>query len=42
MTELDGYRTKKFGRPTTRPVLAMNPWFCDEILAAVLGAELER
>ena len=19
----------------------MNPWFCDEILAAVLGAELE-
>ena len=39
---LDGYRTNNIWATYAHgPVLAMNPWFCDEILAAVLGAELE-
>jgi CobQ-like glutamine amidotransferase family enzyme len=40
--KLDGYRTKNIWATYAHgPVLAMNPWFCDEILAAVTGAELE-
>jgi hypothetical protein len=40
--KLDGYRTKKIWATYAHgPVLAMNPWFCDEILAAVTGSELE-
>ncbi len=39
---LDGYRTTNIWATYAHgPVLAMNPWFCDEILATVLGAELE-
>lgn len=39
---LDGYRTKNIWATYAHgPVLAMNPWFCDEILGAVIGAELE-
>lgn len=38
----DGYRTKNIWATYAHgPVLAMNPWFCDEILAAVTGSELE-
>jgi CobQ-like glutamine amidotransferase family enzyme len=38
---LDGYRTKNIWATYAHgPVLAMNPWFCDEILSAVLGKEL--
>jgi lipid II isoglutaminyl synthase (glutamine-hydrolysing) len=40
--KLDGYRTKNIWATYAHgPVLAMNPWFCDEILAAVTGRELE-
>ncbi|MGB8196080.1 MAG: hypothetical protein WCF25_03640 [Acidimicrobiales bacterium] len=40
--KLDGYRTKNIWATYAHgPVLAMNPWFCDEILAAVLDVELE-
>jgi CobQ-like glutamine amidotransferase family enzyme len=40
--KLDGYRTKNIWATYAHgPVLAMNPWFCDEILAAVTGTELE-
>jgi CobQ-like glutamine amidotransferase family enzyme len=38
----DGYRTKAIWATYAHgPVLAMNPWFCDEILAGVTGVELE-
>ena len=38
----DGYRTKNIWATYAHgPVLAMNPWFCDEILSAVTGSELE-
>lgn len=40
--KLDGYRTKNIWATYAHgPVLAMNPWFCDEILASVIGTELE-
>jgi CobQ-like glutamine amidotransferase family enzyme len=40
--KLDGYRTKNIWATYAHgPVLAMNPWFCDEILAAVTGTTLE-
>jgi CobQ-like glutamine amidotransferase family enzyme len=40
--KLDGYRTKNIWATYAHgPVLAMNPWFCDEILTAVTGTELE-
>ena len=40
--KLDGYRTKNIWATYAHgPVLAMNPWFCDEILARGLGVELE-
>jgi CobQ-like glutamine amidotransferase family enzyme len=40
--KLDGYRTKNIWATYAHgPVLAMNPWFCDEILAEVYGVELE-
>lgn len=40
--KFDGYRTKNIWATYAHgPVLAMNPWFCDEILSAVLGVELE-
>ena len=40
--KLDGYRTKNIWATYAHgPVLAMNPWFCDEILSAVYGVELE-
>jgi lipid II isoglutaminyl synthase (glutamine-hydrolysing) len=40
--KFDGYRTKNIWATYAHgPVLAMNPWFCDEVLASVLGAELE-
>ena len=40
--KLDGYRTKNIWATYAHgPVLAMNPWFCDEILASVVGAELD-
>jgi CobQ-like glutamine amidotransferase family enzyme len=40
--KLDGYRTKNIWATYAHgPVLAMNPWFCDEILAAVFEVELE-
>ncbi len=38
---LDGYRTERIWATYAHgPVLAMNPWFADEILEAVLGREL--
>jgi CobQ-like glutamine amidotransferase family enzyme len=38
----DGYRTKNIWATYAHgPVLAMNPWFCDEVLASVVGQELE-
>ncbi len=38
----DGYRTKNIWATYAHgPVLAMNPWFCDEVLATVTGQELE-
>jgi CobQ-like glutamine amidotransferase family enzyme len=38
----DGYRTKNIWATYAHgPVLAMNPWFCDEVLATVSGKELE-
>jgi CobQ-like glutamine amidotransferase family enzyme len=40
--KLDGYRTKNIWATYAHgPVLAMNPWFCDEIIASVTGGELE-
>jgi CobQ-like glutamine amidotransferase family enzyme len=40
--KFDGYRTKNIWATYAHgPVLAMNPWFCDEVLAAVIGTELE-
>lgn len=39
---VDGYRTPTIWASYAHgPVLAMNPWFADEILATVLGRELE-
>ncbi|HEY5121155.1 MAG TPA: hypothetical protein VII84_06235, partial [Acidimicrobiales bacterium] len=39
---LDGYRTQRIWATYAHgPVLAMNPWFADEVLATVLGEELE-
>jgi CobQ-like glutamine amidotransferase family enzyme len=39
---LDGFRTERMWATYAHgPVLAMNPWFADEILATVLGCELE-
>jgi CobQ-like glutamine amidotransferase family enzyme len=39
---VDGYRTKNIWATYAHgPVLAMNPWFCDEILATVTGRELD-
>jgi CobQ-like glutamine amidotransferase family enzyme len=39
---LDGYRTGRIWATYAHgPVLAMNPWFCDELLEAVLGRALE-
>ena len=38
----DGYRTKNIWATYAHgPVLAMNPWFCDEILTGVTGIELD-
>ena len=40
--KLDGYHTKNIWATYAHgPVLAMNPWFCDEILSVVYGVELE-
>jgi CobQ-like glutamine amidotransferase family enzyme len=40
--QLDGYRTKNIWATYAHgPVLAMNPWFCDEIVSVVYGVELE-
>jgi len=40
--EVDGYRTDRIWASYAHgPVLAMNPWFADQILATVLGQELE-
>jgi lipid II isoglutaminyl synthase (glutamine-hydrolysing) len=40
--EVDGFRTNRIWASYAHgPVLAMNPWFADEVLAAVLGRELE-
>jgi CobQ-like glutamine amidotransferase family enzyme len=40
--EVDGYRTERMWASYAHgPVLAMNPWFADEILVTVLGRELE-
>ena len=39
---VDGYRTDRIWATYAHgPVLAMNPWFCDEIITSVLGRELE-
>jgi len=39
---VDGYRTPTIWASYAHgPVLAMNPWFADEILSTVLGRELE-
>ncbi|MHB1089150.1 MAG: type 1 glutamine amidotransferase [Acidimicrobiales bacterium] len=39
---VDGYRTSAIWATYAHgPVLALNPWFADEILTAVLGRELE-
>lgn len=39
---VDGYRTASIWATYAHgPVLAMNPWLADEVLAAVLGRELE-
>jgi CobQ-like glutamine amidotransferase family enzyme len=39
---VDGYRTSRIWASYAHgPVLAMNPWFADEILASVLERELE-
>jgi CobQ-like glutamine amidotransferase family enzyme len=39
---LDGYRTERIWATYAHgPVLAINPWFADEVLATVLGEELE-
>lgn len=39
---VDGYRTKNIWATYAHgPVLAMNPWFCDEILAVIVGRQLE-
>jgi hypothetical protein len=40
--QVDGYRTDRIWASYAHgPVLAMNPWFADEILTTVLGQELE-
>jgi CobQ-like glutamine amidotransferase family enzyme len=40
--EVDGYRTDRIWASYAHgPVLAMNPWFADEILGTVLGQELD-
>ena len=40
--KLDGYHTKNIWATYAHgPVLAMNPWFCDEILSVVYGVDLE-
>ena len=40
--EVDGYRTDRIWASYAHgPVLAMNPWFADQILTTVLGQELE-
>ena len=39
---VDGYRTSTIWASYAHgPVMAMNPWFCDEVLSRVLGRELE-
>jgi len=39
---VDGFRTERIWATYAHgPVLAMNPWFCDDIIASVLGRELE-
>ncbi len=39
---VDGYRSQRIWATYAHgPVLAMNPWFADEVLATVLGEELE-
>jgi CobQ-like glutamine amidotransferase family enzyme len=39
---VDGYRTKNVWATYAHgPVLAINPWFCDEILSSVTGTELD-
>jgi lipid II isoglutaminyl synthase (glutamine-hydrolysing) len=39
---VDGYRTQKIWATYAHgPVLAMNPWFCDAIIAEITGTELE-
>jgi hypothetical protein len=39
---VDGYRADRIWATYAHgPVLAMNPWFCDEIITSVLGRELE-
>lgn len=38
----DGYRTERIWATYAHgPVLAMNPWFCDQLLSAVLARPLE-
>jgi hypothetical protein len=38
---VDGYRSERMWATYAHgPVLAMNPWFADEILSSVLGREL--
>jgi hypothetical protein len=40
--KLDGYRAGRIWATYAHgPVLAMNPWFCDEVLESVLGRTLE-
>jgi hypothetical protein len=39
---VDGYRTKNIWATYAHgPVLAMNPWLADEVLASVVGTELQ-
>lgn len=39
---VDGFRTERIWATYAHgPVLAMNPWFCDEILGSILVRELE-
>jgi CobQ-like glutamine amidotransferase family enzyme len=38
----DGYRAQKIWATYAHgPVLAMNPWFCDEVISEIVGHELE-
>jgi CobQ-like glutamine amidotransferase family enzyme len=40
---VDGYRTERIWATYAHgPVLAMNPWFCDEIISDITGRHLER